>query len=122
MTEFLRTMLHLDQSKVDLTLQNKAEAVADMICLHMNAHLDEHESVESRLLQQGAACDVIGARFYQLNKTYRQDVLRQHPRQGFNQQFSQLIAQEAARNPHSRAALLKQLGLPLMIRLNPFSE
>lgn len=122
MTEFLRTMLHLDQSKVDLTLQNKADAVADMICLHMNAHLDEHDSTESRLLQQGAACDVIGARFYQLNKTYRQDVLRQHPRQGFNQQFSQLIAQEAARNPHSRAALLKELGLPLMIRLNPFSK
>ncbi|WP_083698465.1 HD domain-containing protein [Alkanindiges hydrocarboniclasticus] len=101
---------------------DKADAVADMICLHMNAHLDEQESVESRLLQQGAACDVIGARFYQLNSEYRQGVLRKYPRQGFDQQFSQLIAQEAARNPHSRTALLKQLGLPLMIRLNPFKD
>jgi hypothetical protein len=101
---------------------DKADAVADMICLHMNAHLDEQESVESRLLQQGAACDVTGTGFYQLNGDYSHQILQQYPRQNFNQVMMGLMAQEAARNPHSRTALLRQLGLPLMIRLNPFKE
>lgn len=101
---------------------DKAETVADMICLHMNGHLDNSRRIESRLLQQGAACDVIGSRFYQLNVNYRNAVLQQQPRQDFNRQFSQLMAQEAARHPQSRTALMQQLGLPLMIRLNPFKD
>ncbi len=100
----------------------KAEVVADMICLHMNGYLDKNERTESRLLQQGASCDVIGAGFYQLNGKYSHQVLQQYPRQNFNQVMTGLMAQEAARNPHSRTALLRQLGLPLMIRLNPFKE
>ena len=100
----------------------KADIVAEMICLHMNGYLDENERIESRLLQQGAAYDVIGARFYQLNNDYRHQVLQQYPRQNFNQVMTGLMAQEAVRNPRSRTALLRQLGLPLIIRLNPFEE
>lgn len=107
--------------KVDYPF-DKAEIVADMICLHMNGYVDGNQPIESSLLQQGAACDVIGSRFYQLGADYRNAVLQQQPRQGFNQQFSQLMAQESARHPHSRSALMQQVGLPLMIRLNPFKN
>lgn len=100
----------------------KADIVADMICLHMNGYLDENERSESRLLQQGATCDVVGTRFYQVNNDYSHQVLQQYPRQNFNQVMTGLIAQEAQRNPHARTAFLRQLGLPLMIRLNPFKE
>ncbi|XID74987.1 HD domain-containing protein [Alkanindiges sp. WGS2144] len=100
----------------------KAELVADMICLHMNGHLEHNARIESRLLQQGASCDVIGAGYYQLYEDYRNKVLQQYPRQDFNRVFSQLLAQEAKQRPHSRTALLRQLGLPLMIRLNPFKQ
>ena len=100
----------------------KADVVADMICLHMNGYLDENERTESRLLQQGASCDVIGARFYQLDADYSAQILQQQPRQNFSQIMSNLITQEAKQNPDSRTALLKNLGLPLMIKLNPFKE
>ena len=111
-----------EEVEVDQYPVEKADIVAEMICLHMNGYLDENERIESRLLQQGAAYDVIGARFYQLNNDYRHQVLQQYPRQNFNQVMTGLMAQEAARNPRSRTALLRQLGLPLIIRLNPFEE
>ena len=108
-------------AKVNYPIE-KADVVADMICLHMNGYLDENEKAESRLLQQGASCDVIGARFYQLDTDYRSQVLQQQPRQNFNQIMSNLVTQEAKQNPDSRTALMKKLGLPLMLKLNPFKE
>lgn len=100
----------------------KVEALADMICLHMNGHVDTSEGIEAHLLQQAAAYDIIGSRFYDLHANYRQAVLSKHPRVGINQTFTRFIAKEKKDNPASRAALMHRVGLPLMIKLNPYPE
>lgn len=100
----------------------RIEPVADMICLHMNGHMTAADGHEAFLLQQGTACDVVGARYYDFQSTYRQAVLQRHPRENLNQEFIGFMAREKSLRPNSRAALLVQVGLPLMIRLNPYAE
>ena len=56
------------------------------------------------------------------SEKFKQDVLTRYPRQGFNQTFTTLLRKEAKKHPHSRTALLNQLGLPLMIKMNAFAE
>jgi hypothetical protein len=100
----------------------RTESVADAICLHMNGHLTPADGHEAYLLQQGTACDVVGARYHDFQATYRQAVLDRHPRENLNREFIGFMAREKSMRPSSRAALLVQSGLPLMIRLNPYAQ
>lgn len=102
--------------------EERIEPLADMICLHMNGHMTAADGHEAFLLQQGTACDVVGARYYDFQSTYRQAVLQQHPREKLNREFIGFMAKEKSLRPTSRAALLVQVGLPLMIKLNPYAE
>ncbi|TCM68357.1 cyanamide hydratase family protein with HD domain [Acinetobacter calcoaceticus] len=105
--------------------QAKIDQIADAICLHMNGHLDENDqglSNEVILLQQATACDVVGTGFKNIAPQYAQQVLNKYPRAGFNRAFKSYLKQEAQRHPQSRSALLRQLGLPLMIQNNGFGE
>ncbi len=98
----------------------RTQAVGEAITLHMNGHVGLDQGVEAHLLQQATACDVIGARLAQLPARYRQQVLGAHPRGDFDGEFTRFMAGQAREQPGSRAALMHQLGLGLMIRLNPF--
>lgn len=102
--------------------EDRIEPVADMISLHMNGHMTPADGHEAYLLQQGTACDVVGARYYDFQSTYRQSVLQKHPREKLNREFISFMAKEKSLRPDSRAALLVQVGLPLMIKLNPYAE
>lgn len=102
--------------------EERAESLADMICLHMNGHVPLEDGIEAHLLQQGAACDVVGSRYYDFHADYRAAVLQQHPRDGFNRTMNAFIRKEMIQRPASRAALMYMAGLPLMIKMNPFSE
>jgi hypothetical protein len=95
-------------------------ALGDAIALHMNGQVAVSQGVEAHLLQQATACDVIGARLAQLPRGYRQAVLQAHPRGDFDQVFSRFVAGQAREHPGSRAALMHQVGLGLMVKLNPF--
>lgn len=102
---------------------DKTHNIADAICLHMNGYLDEDDrslSTEVVLLQQATACDVIGTDLNSIPLQFRGQVLAQHPRAGFKQQFRRYLKDEAKRHPHSRTALLRQLGLPLMMAYTGF--
>lgn len=96
--------------------------LGEMITLHMNGHVTLDDGAEALLLQQGAACDVIGARYHEIDPRYASRVLAEHPRNGFNREFIAFLKQEAAFRPHSRTALLMDSGLSLLIRANPFDE
>lgn len=102
--------------------QQKMHLIQEAICLHMNGYRDDSYANEIVLLQQGASCDVIGAKLYTLSSQYKEHVLAQYPRADFNRHFTQLINMESQLNPHSRTALLKHLGLSSMIKLNIFEE
>ena len=94
-------------------------ALADAICLHMNGHVPPTEGIEAHLLQQSTAFDVIGARWRHLPAAFRAEVLARHPDRGFGAEFSAFLQDEARRRPQSRAGLMRQLGVPLMVRLRP---
>lgn len=88
----------------------------------MNGHIPEDNDSEVILLQQGASCDVVGDKFFTLPKDYRSEVLEKYPRLRFNSEFKKLLAEERKTVKSSRTKLLSQLGLPMMISMNPFGE
>ena len=104
---------------------DKANNISDAICLHMNGYLDEndqHLTKEVILLQQATSCDVIGTDLTLFSSQFKDEVLVQYPRMQLNTEFKKLIKNEAKRNPQSRTAFLRLLGLPMMIQLNSFKE
>lgn len=101
---------------------DKLESLSEVICLHMNGHVDVSQGAEAHLLQQAAAYDIVGSRYYDLQKAYRDAVLQKHPRNNINEDFTTFIAKEKKLHPDSRAALMHNVGLPLMIKLNPYSD
>src|SRR5690606_5984042 len=84
--------------------KDKLESLSEAICLHMNGHVDLSQGAEAHLLQQAAAYDIIGSRYYDLHKDYREMVLNKHPRKGINKDFAEFIANEKKNHPNSRAA------------------
>lgn len=103
---------------------DRAERLANAISLHMNGHLALRPGgdVEAHLLQQGTAVDVVGHRLHDLDRGFRDAVLARHPRLGFSRVFAEFLRAESKRHPGSRAALLCQLGLPMMIKFNPYQD
>ena len=105
--------------------KEKTDNISDAICLHQNGYLDERNprfSKESLLLNQATSCDVIGTDLALFSNTFRDEVLQHYPRLKFNTLFNQLLKIEAQKHPDSRTQLLRQLGLPMMIRMNIFHE
>jgi hypothetical protein len=102
----------------------RADRLANIISLHMNGHVPwaPGEDMEAHLLQQGAAFDVLGARWHDLDAGFKIEVLRRHPRLGFNRVFADFMASERRLRPDSRAALMHSAGLSLMMKCNPFEE
>jgi HD superfamily phosphodiesterase len=102
--------------------KDKTLLIKDAICIHMNGYIDQSHPNEVLLLQQGASCDVIGEQLHKLPSHFKNQLIANYPRENFNQTFIELIKTESKNNPNSRTAFLKNLGLPLMIRLNPYHE
>lgn len=75
------------------------------------------------LLSAGAGVDVVGVRTWQLPAATLTATVRDHPRDGFKEYFTQAWATEAARVPHGRARLLRRYGaFSAAIALAPFDE
>jgi hypothetical protein len=68
------------------------------------------------------ACDVTGARSRELSSRATEELLARYPRAGFKRDFPQLLRSEAARKPHTHAALLLRDGLEQRIIAAPFPE
>ncbi len=102
--------------------KRQTESLADMICLHMNGHVTLADGHEAHLLQQGAACDIAGTRYYDFHSSYREAVLQKHPRDHLNKVFAAFMANEKTVRPASRAALMDRVGLPIMIQINTYGE
>jgi hypothetical protein len=92
------------------------------VILHMAPILPPAEENEVLLLEAGVACDVTGARSREIGGRVVDELLERYPRAGFRYEFTQLLRREAARKPHTHAALLLQQGLEERIADAPFME
>lgn len=100
----------------------RQQQIAEAISLHLNGDVAVSQGAEAHLLQQGAACDVVGSRFYEMDSGYRGRVLEQHPRLGFKKVMLDFATGESRRRPQSRTRLIMQSGFGVMIKASPFSE
>jgi hypothetical protein len=78
---------------------------------------------EAYLLQLGAALDVTGYRFGDVERSTRAAVLARHPRHGMKSEFCGLMDREVVEHPDSRPAFFtKHLRFKGMIERAPFDE
>jgi hypothetical protein len=100
---------------------DEREVMTNAIALHHTPGVSLDAGAEAFLLSSGAAVDVFGLRAGDLPGVVRRDVVRQHPRLGFKQEFTRLWRAEARQVPRGRAAFLRRYALTdLTIRLAPF--
>jgi hypothetical protein len=101
----------------------RADTVAESITLHLNAHVPPALGAEAYLLQLGAAVDVTGYRFGDVERGTRSAILDRHPRHSMKEEFARLMDEEVRVHPDSRPAFFTQrLGFKRMIERAPFAE
>ena len=101
----------------------RADAVAEAITLHLNAHVPLSRGPEAYLLQVGAAIDVTGFRLRDVERPTRDGILARHPRRGMKREFAAVIDDEVVRHPDSRPAFFaKRVGFKRMIERAPFDD
>ena len=97
------------------------EVVTNAIALHHTPGVAPEAGPEAYLLSAGAAVDVFGLRAGDIPDAVRRQVVHQHPRLGFKQEFTRLWRAEARQVPRGRAAYLRRYAATdLTIRLAPF--
>jgi hypothetical protein len=100
--------------------QGRQEVVAQAISLHLNVRVSLAHGIEAHLLHEGAALDVVGARFDEVAPSTRNDVLGAHPRLEMKNSLVAAMKQQSNLRPRSRAAILCGHGFISMIRRAPF--
>jgi hypothetical protein len=102
--------------------ERRQEVVAEAISLHFNVTVPLAHGIEAHLLHEGAALDVIGARFDELAAPTRDEVLRAYPRLGMKSSLVAAMKRQSDERPHSRAGVLCKYGFISMIRRAPFEN
>ena len=93
------------------------------ITMHYTPGVTPDAGPVAYLLSAGAAVDVAGLRCWDLPSTTLAEAVRDHPRNGFKDAFTEAFRQEAARVPDGRAQLLLRYGaFAAAIRFAPFAE
>ena len=102
---------------------SQREVMTDAIALHHTPGVTPEAGPEAYLLSAGAAVDVFGLRAGDIPDAVRRQVVLQHPRLGFKQEFTRLWRAEARQVPRGRAAYLRRYAATdLTIRLAPFHD
>jgi hypothetical protein len=100
----------------------RQEVVAEAISLHLNVRVSLAHGVEAHLLHEGAALDVVGARFDEVAATTRNEVLGVHARLDMKSRMVAAMKQQSTTRPRSRAGFLCGHGFISMIRHAPFAD
>jgi hypothetical protein len=101
-----------------------AGCIADAICVHPTPGISVgRDGSLGCYVQWGAMVDGAGLRLWDLSPANVDAVLAAHPRgPGFKRELIGMIQGEAAAVPGGRFALLVRCGMPLAVRLAPFSD
>lgn len=86
--------------------EQRQDALAEAICLHLNVTVGLEHGAEAHLLQAGASCDVIGASYRAISSKARALVLELYPRLGFKRELGSCMREQIATRPDCRVALL----------------
>jgi len=100
--------------------EHRRESVAEAISLHLNVRVPPAQGVEAHLLHEGAAMDVVGSRFDEVDEAGRNQVLVRHPRLEMKSGLVASMKQQSIARPYSRAGFLCSHGLIGLIRRSPF--
>lgn len=112
-----RTLACAKAARVD---DDRAEAIADAICVHTTPGVSlEGDGQLGCYLQWGAMVDGAGLRVWDLTPETVAEILRRYPRLDFKRQLVAMIRAEASALPQGRFGLLVRCGLPLAVRLAP---
>lgn len=103
---------------------SRCQCVANAIALHMNvAPTPMDQGSEARLLQAGAAFDVVGSRYREVAAPSVEKVVERYPRLGFKCAFARLMHEEGRRQPGTRVQIIDGLmGLRGRIMRAPFAQ
>lgn len=100
--------------------ESRRKLVAEAISLHLNVRVPLKHGFEAHLLHEGAAMDVVGSRFNEVNEATRNQVLVKHPRLEMKSELVVSMKQQSITRPYSRAGFLCSHGFISMIRRSPF--
>lgn len=101
----------------------RSETVQEAITFHLNAAVPVANGTVAYLLALGAALDVTGFRFTEVEPATRAGIVARHPRHGMKREFRALMDEEVVRHPDSRPAFFtKRLGFKVMIDRAPFDD
>lgn len=102
--------------------ERRARAVAEAIALHLNVTVPIRLGAEAHLLSKGVSLDTIGRRLHELPVPSVRKVEERWPRDGFTEQLVAATNRQAELRPQSRAAFLRGLGFPRLLRANPLDS
>jgi hypothetical protein len=115
-----RTMACARVADVD---DHRAELLADGICVHTTPGIKvEIDGPLGCYLQWGAMVDGAGLRIWDIAPQNVEEVLHRYPRGDFKRELAAMMRAEAAAVPSGRFSLLVRCGLPLAVRMAPFSS
>lgn len=100
--------------------ESRRKLVAEAISLHLNVRVPLEHGFEAHLLHEGAAMDVVGSRFDEVDAATRNQVLAKHPRLEMKSGFVASMKQQSSTRPYSRAGFLCRHGFISLIRRSPF--
>jgi hypothetical protein len=117
----LRSVSRLEQCASDAGVSSASiDTASDAISVHTTPGICiERDGALGVYVQAGALLDLTGARAGELTRAYRDQVSRQHPRDGVIADVLGMIKAEAEANPAGRLALVTRCGLPVALRLCP---
>lgn len=99
------------------------ETLQTAITMHHNPRVTLDAGPVAYLLSAGAGVDVVGLRAWRIPSAVLAAAVRDHPRDGFKEYFTEAWANEAARVPQGRARLLRHYGaFAAAIALAPFDD
>jgi len=101
---------------------NLADAVREVIELHMAPELPAEIRPETRLLFDSTGVDVTGYRYQEVPPALVTSVVANYPRLEFKTGFSELFEEQARRKPKCRAASMLAAGMLERIASAPFNS
>lgn len=100
----------------------RADLVAEAIRLHLLPATAKDPRPEVALVTMGAAADVFGLRLDRIAPATVARIVEEYPRLGFTAAVTALVADQAARKPHSAIADLVNAGAADLIAATPFAD
>lgn len=101
----------------------RVQPLMDAICVHTTPGVTpDRDGLLGCYLQWGAMADGAGLRLWDIAPANVAETLRRHPRVDFKGQLVSLMRAEASALPEGRFGLLMRCGLPLAVRMAPFSS